>query len=241
MPGTRRSVLRSATWVALVLTAVALAWVIAFIVVCATSGVPISGPLAFLDRGLTLAVLIACVAALAGAVLGVAAHVRLVPRAIAPAIALMPIAVLGGIVVTLYGVLDVFVNHPFADNPAKDDGSRLSAALRSHGGDELCSDADPGLGPDNTQPWYSAWVEVPTASAGQAAVDRALRSAGFTPEAGHWGSGSDGAATATLNRLGSRHVEIDCSSGFSAWGDRHDAAPGDEILEVQVELPDRDS
>ncbi|MCU1474047.1 hypothetical protein [Amnibacterium sp.] len=239
---TRGRSLRAATWIAAAVAGAAVVAVVVLAIVWATSGVPLSGPFAVLERALTVIVLAGWAAAVAGVALGIAASVRSAAparRMLVTAIVLAPVALLGCAAVTLFGVLWLTVAHPFAHNPAADSGSRVSAALRAHGGPEVCTQADPGLGPDNVQPWYTAWLEVPDSSAGPDGVRSALEQAGFS--AATWSypttTAVSGNRTATVSVLGAQDVGIDCAIGLGQWGDTHDAAKGDQFVEVQVQLP----
>lgn len=232
--------LRTATWIAATVTAVAVAALVLLAVVSGTIGYPLDGPLAPLGRGATAFVLVAWVASTAGFVLALVARARSNERKrtlLATAVLIAPVMVLGWIALALAALVWITFTHPFADNPAADAGSRLSAQLRAQGGAELCTSGDPGLGPDNVQPWYSAWVEVPEASASDAALRAAFARAGFRPLADTTGSAVAGRARATVDRLGTTDVEIDCASGFEQWGHEHTAPSGRVVLGLQVQLP----
>lgn len=234
--------LRIVTWIAAAVTAVAVAALVLLAVVSATSGFPIDGPLAVLGGGAVVLVLAAWAASTAGFVLALVARARSDQRRrtlLGAAVLLAPVMVLGWIAVGLGVFAWVAFSHPFADNPAADAGRRLSEEVRAHGGDELCTDGDPGLGPDNSQPWYTAWVEVPIASTDDAALRAAFVRAGFRPVGGRIGAAAAGRASATVDMLGTTDVEIDCASGFQQWGHEHTAAKGSEVLALQVRLPPR--
>lgn len=238
--GVRGHRLRIATWIAATTTAVAVAALVLLTVVSASGGFPTDGPLAALSTQSTAFFLAAGLASTAGFVLALTARARSDARRrtlLTVAVLLAPVMVLGWIVLGLIALIWIVFTHPFADNPAADAGSRLSAQVRASGGAELCTDGDPGLGPDNVQPWYSAWVEVPESSADEGALSAAFQRAGFRPVAGTAGVAVAGKARATIDRLGTTHVEIDCASGFEQWGHTHTAAPGSEVLELQVQLP----
>jgi hypothetical protein len=234
--------LRTATWIAVGVTAVAVAALVLLAVVSATTGFPIDGPLAVLGSGATVFVLIAWAASSGGYVLALVARARSDVRKRAlrwTAALLAPVMVLGWVALAVGVLVWVAFSHPFAANPAADAGRRLSAQIRAQGGEELCTDGDPGLGPDNVQPWYMAWVEVPMSSADDAALRSAFVRAGFRPTVGKPGAAVAGKVTATADRLGTTDVEIDCAGGFQQWGRTHTAARGSEVLVLQVQLPPR--
>ncbi len=217
-------------------------WLALLLIVSGARGLPIDGPLALLWRGLGLVLIIGWLASLTGAVLAriarrrapserEAKRMRVVGRA------LLPVATFGTALAVIALLLVIGLTHPFADNPAADAGHRLSSELRANGGSELCSDADPGLGPDNVQPWYTAWLAVPTASTEDRALSAALTRVGLTPSPNQVGIGAVGTTTARIDDLGSTDVEIDCSTLTQQWGHHETAPAGETIVEVQVQLP----
>lgn len=238
----RRHRLAVAVRVTVGLVAAAVVWLLVLLIVTGAGGYPIDGPFAPLARWLGAVLLVGWLASLTGVVLAFVARrragsAREAKRMLTTALALLPAALIGCIGLALLVLLWVGFSHPFADNPAADAGGRLSSELRAHGGSELCTSADPGLGPDNVQPWYDAWIEVPTASTDDRALRAALIRAGFTASPNQVGIGKAGTASARIDDLGSTDVAIDCSTLTEQWGHHHTAEPGHEILDVQVELP----
>lgn len=232
-----RSGLRIAVGIAVAVVVLALLWLVVVLTVSGTSGWPTAGPLGVIAQLLFLVLLVGWIASVVGVVLAFVARARTGRRGmLVIALTLLPVAAVGAVAAAFVGLVVVSYAHPFVDNRAADAGRPLSAALRAHGGSELCTAADPGVGPDNVQPWYTAYLEVPSSTVSPDVQNRALEQAGFRPTAG---GGTKGTATATVDVLGSSDVEIDCSSGFDQWGHHHTAAPGDVVLEVQVQLPAR--
>ena len=238
----RRRVLPVAVLVAVGLVVAAVVWLVVLLIVTRAGGYPIDGPFAPLSRWLGEVLVIGWLASLAGIVVAVVARrrarsVREGRRMLAAALALTPVALIGPVGLTLSVLLWIGLPHPFADNAARDAGSRLSAEVRAHGGSELCTASDPGLGPDNVQPWYDAWLAVPTASTDGRALGAALTRAGFTPSPNQVGIGAAGTTTARIDDLGATDVEIDCSTFTEQWGHHETAPAGETIVQVHVALP----
>ncbi|MCU1423098.1 MAG: hypothetical protein JWN36_2749 [Microbacteriaceae bacterium] len=67
----------------------------------------------------------------------------------------------------------------FRVNEAQQGFQQLDAGLRDHGARQVCDSGDPGYGPDNIQPWYSAQYEVARAGDIRAMVGAVADEAGY--------------------------------------------------------------
>lgn len=118
-------------------------------------------------------------------------------------------------------------------NPAADAEARLGRTVEAAGGHRLCGSGDPGLGPDNTQPYFDSAYEVPNGSSVQVSLAAQAERLGWTVS-----SDPSGDATRTTPR-----VQID-AGGTTATGVCDDgstvrASGGEHLLELQVLLPYR--
>ncbi|TFC06529.1 hypothetical protein [Cryobacterium sp. MDB2-33-2] len=85
------------------------------------------------------------------------------------------------------GPAAIVIGWRLTPNPAVDHIDALRAEIEKTGGSEICSNRDPGLGPDNTTPWSDVWYRVPVTDVhgelfGEAiATSAAGRDLGLTP------------------------------------------------------------
>ena len=127
--------------------------------------------------------------------LGALAGVTVIPGAVLSGIALRHAArsrkwrrsrfvmtVVGlGLTAALVGPVVLTLSWNATPNPAAAVAAPLEAQIRAAGGRQLCSDGDPGRGPDNFAAWHEAYYTVPQASPILRHLQSATTTAGFTP------------------------------------------------------------
>ena len=67
----------------------------------------------------------------------------------------------------------------FRDNVAQDAVAPLANQLTTMGAHRLCDEGDAGYSPDNSQPWYKAFYQVPNAASARLAFLHAAATSGF--------------------------------------------------------------
>ena len=67
----------------------------------------------------------------------------------------------------------------FRDNVAQDAVTPLANQLTSIGAHQICDEGDAGYSPDNSQPWYKAFYQVPNAASARLDFLDAASSSGF--------------------------------------------------------------
>jgi hypothetical protein len=122
-------------------------------------------------------------------------------------------------------------------NPAASAEAPLGRAVETAGGRRLCGAGDPGLGPDNTQPYFFALYEVPDG------VDVGPRLIAQAQRMGWTASTTD---TATDGGLGQTrpHLQVDEGSGLGdgacgEYGEVERASAGMRLVQLEVTLPYR--
>lgn len=114
------------------------------------------------------------------------------------------------------GPAAIVIGWRLTPNPAVDHIEGLRAEIERTGGSEICSNGDPGLGPDNTTPWSDVWYRVPVTDVNGELFGEAI------------------ATSAAGRDLGLAPVPVDLDTpgvlGLSSPSD----TPGDFTVEVEV-------
>ena len=174
--------------------------------------------------------------ALAGAVTSgvlLVRSVRRVPRRV---------LIVGVVVVTLLtvpiGGVALGIAYGSTPNPAASDEARVGAVVEAAGGHRLCGAGDPGLGPDNTQPYFFALYEVPTGVDVRPRVAARAQRLGWTV--------SSAAEADTENDLAMTVPRLQIDQGDSlgggacgVYGKVERASAGMRLVQLEVVLPYR--
>jgi len=114
------------------------------------------------------------------------------------------------------GPAAIVIGWTLTPNPAVDHIDALRAEIDKTGGSEICSNGDPGLGPDNTTPWSDVWYRVPVTDVHGELFGEAI------------------ATSAAGRGLGLAPLPVDLDTpgvlGLSSPGD----TPGDFTVEVEI-------
>lgn len=154
-----------------------------------------------------------------------------------------------GLALSLLGVVTLWVaTRTWAANPAEDELGPIAARLRAAGAATICGDGDPGLGPDNFEPWAEEYLRVPADSATEADLMELAAEAGYhvqdAPAEDDAGNGPpatralDGTSTRwalSIRRFDER-AAIYCGSPY---GRTESAGRGQVIVRVEVSTPSR--
>jgi hypothetical protein len=119
--------------------------------------------------------------AIPGAVFSTIAFLQLTRRRL-PRPARITIAIVLCSCSVLAGPVGVAAGLAAIPNPAADRIAALEREVGAEGGTAICTNGDPGLGPDNVRPWRDAWYRVPARAglSGRLARSAAGRELGLT-------------------------------------------------------------
>jgi hypothetical protein len=119
-------------------------------------------------------------------------------------------------------------------NPAARAEATLGPTVEAAGGRRLCGSGDPGLGPDNVQPYFFALYEIPTG------VDVRPRLVAQAEQLG-WTVSSDPGddVTRTTPRLQIDPVGTVATGACGEYGKVERASAGTRLLQLEVLLPYR--
>ena len=169
--------------------------------------------------------------ALAGSVTSgvvLARSIRRIPRGFVIAgVAVITVAVVP------IGGLALLIAAGATPNPAASTGLPLEKTVEAAGGHRLCGDGDPGLGPDNTEPYFFTEYEVP------AAVHLRPRLVAQAQQLG-WPVSDDpgGLASRTPEVLIQEGGTTD-TQACGVYGKTVRASAGTHLVELEVALPYR--
>ncbi len=135
-----------------------------------------------------------------------------------------------GVCALLIGPVTLIWAYGLTPNPAADRLRPLEQQIRAEGGTQICDNGDPGLGPDNVQPWKSVYYRMPASDAAYARIKARAQSEGLTPGDDYLHGGLE------LSETRGR-VSLLCSTG--TYGQTYTPPAGDMVVSVQLSLPAR--
>ena len=165
----------------------------------------------------------------------------------------MPVALVLALAAMPTGTAAVSAAWNATPNPADEALRPMVAAAQAAGAKRLCAEGDPGLGPDNGQPWRTVWLRMPADDAGLARVQRAAATHGYALQAHRpdravgeesvrgtrYLRSAAGASIGVLEMdVASRTIPLNCGGGD--YGRPFRPAAGEVGVRLSMALPYRD-